>query len=112
MLRPFSQRTAVAIALMSVLLFSVGTCVLPAQPATHGCCSHMSMPGMPLKSTCCTASPRIPPAVTTAPYRSAPALAITQQAIPAPDHLASRESVIAAVIPSHSPPPGNFILRI
>ena len=111
MLRTFSQRTAVAIALMSALLFSVGTCVFPTQPATHGCCSHMSMPGMPLKTSCCTASPRIPPAAVTAAYRGL-TLTITEQVIPAANHFASRESVTAAVESSHSPPPGSFSLRI
>ena len=112
MLRGISQRTAVAVALMGVLLFSVGTCVLPAQHATHSCCSQMSMPCAPAKTNCCTASPQAPPAVVTAVFSGFTQMAATLVSLPASDSSVSRVGAIAAVLPSQSPPPGIFNLRI
>ena len=112
MLRGISQRTAVAVALMGVLLFSVGTCVLPAQHATHSCCSQMSMPCAPANASCCAASPQVPPAVVTATFSGATQMAATQVSLPSSDSSVSCVGVIAAVLPSQSPPPGIFNLRI
>src|ERR1039458_6704649 len=112
MLHGLSQRTAVAIALMGVLLFSVGYCVVPAQHAAHRCCSHMSMPCAPSSTNCCTASPQIPPAVVTAAFSGSGDMAVAQVFLPASDRSVSRDGVAPAVIPSHSPPPGILNLRI
>jgi len=112
MLRGFSQRIAVTVALMGVLLFSVGTCVLPAQHATHSCCQHMSMPCAPARANCCTTSPQVPSAVVTATFSGTTQMAAMQVTLPASDNSVSRMGVIAAALPSQSPPPGIFNLRI
>jgi hypothetical protein len=112
MLRGLNQRTAVAIVLMGVLLFSVGTCVLPAQHAAHSCCMHMSMPCGSSARTCCAAGPQIPPAVVTPAVSGIAVTAVAEAFLPASVGSVSHDVVTAAVIPSQSPPPGNFILRI
>jgi hypothetical protein len=111
MLRGISQRTAIAITLMGVLLLSVGTCVVPAQPATHRCCMHMSMPCED-KADCCKVSPQIPPATVTPLFSGFASINVTEGFLAARDSSMSRGDVIAPVVPSQSPPPGVFILRI
>jgi len=112
MLRGLSQRTAIAVALMGVLLFSVGACVLPAQHATHSCCQYMSMPCAPANASCCTAGPQTPPAVVTATFSGTTQMAAAHVTLLAGDRSISRVGVIATVLPSQSPPPGIFNLRI
>lgn len=97
---------------MDVLLFSFGTCVLPAQHATHSCCQHMSMPCAPANASCCAASPQVPPAVVTATFSGTTQMAATQVSLPGRDNIVTRMGVIAVVLPSQSPPPGIFNLRI
>ena len=112
MLRGISQRTAVAVALMGVLLLSVGTCVLPAQRAGHSCCQQMSMPCAPANASCCAARPQVPPAVVTATFSGTTQMAATMVSLPASDSYVSCMGMIAAVLPYQSPPPGIFNLRI
>ena len=112
MLRGLSLRTAVAVALMGVLLFSVGTCVLPGQHATHSCCQHMSMPCAPANASCCAARPQAPPAVVTATYSGITQMAATQVSLPASVGSVSRVDLMAVALPSQAPPPGIFNLRI
>jgi hypothetical protein len=112
MLRGISQRTAVAITLLGVLLLSVGTCVLPTQQATHRCCMQMSMPCESVNASCCTARPQVPPATVTPAFAGFASLDVAAEFLPANDSSLSREVVIALVAPSQSPPPGISILRI
>lgn len=112
MLQGVGRRTAVAITLMGVLLLSVGTCVAPAQPAAHNCCMHMSMPCNGTKASCCIVRPQAPPATVTPIFAGFASMDVVQEYLPARASSTSRETVIAAVIPSQSPPPGIFILRI
>jgi hypothetical protein len=112
MLRGIGQRTAVAVTLMGVLLLSVGTCVLPAQHATHSCCMHMSMPCKSLSASCCTAGPQAPPATVTPIVTGFASMDVAQVFLPARDSSLSREAVGAPIMPPQSPPTGNFILRI
>jgi hypothetical protein len=111
MLLGLHQRTAVAIALMGVLLFSVGTCVIPAQPATHSCCLQMSMPCGPSAHSCCTAAPGVPVAVVQPAVRGVAVTAVVQWVLPVSVTVLSHDGM-ATVVPSQSSPPGNFILRI
>lgn len=111
MLLGLHQRTAVAIALMGVLLFSVATCVLPAQQATHSCCLHMSMPCGPSAHSCCTVAPGVPPAVVQPAVRGVAVTAVVEWVLPVSVGEMTHDR-IAAVVPSQSSPPGNFILRI
>jgi hypothetical protein len=111
MLRGIGQRTAVAITLVGVLLLSVATCVLPAQPTTHRCCMHMSMP-CEGKADCCKVSPQIPPATVTPLFSGFASNNVTEDFLSAASGSASREAAIAPVVPSQSSPPGIFILRI
>jgi hypothetical protein len=111
MLPEVSRRVAVAIALMSALLLSVGTCLLPAQQATHSCCMHMSMPCQS-KASCCVAVPTAPPAMVTPAFHGLAVVRAAQVLMVPGDDLHSRGAMTAAVIPPQSPPPGNFILRI
>lgn len=114
MLRGLSQRTAVALALMGVLLISAGTCVLPAQQATHRCCQHMhmSMPCVPSNASCCTASPQTPPALVTPAFAGHDAVVIVQGFVSAGQRLISRTDNVVAAPPEQSPPLGIFNLRI
>lgn len=112
MLRGLYQRTAVAIALLGVLLFSVGTCVLPAQSPTHSCCAHMNMPCAPSARNCCTASPQVPPALVRPAATGIASIAAVPAFLPARVGFESRNAVAATVIPLQSLPPGAFILRI
>jgi hypothetical protein len=112
MLCGIGQRTAVAITLIGVLLLSVGTCVLPAQRAAHSCCMHMSMPCESLQASCCVAAPQSPPAAVTPLFTGLTQADVAQNFHLAGDASNPREALIAAVLPSQSPPPGNFILRI
>jgi hypothetical protein len=111
MLPEVTRRVAVAIALMSALLLSVGTCVLPAQQATHSCCKHMSMPCQS-KASCCVAVPNAPPAMVTPALHGLAVVQVVKALMVQGDDLRSRGAMAAAVIPPQSPPPGNFILRI
>ena len=112
MLPGVGQRTAVVITLIGVLLLSVGTCILPAQQATHRCCMHMSMPCGGVKADCCKASPQTPPATVIPIFRNLASMDAAQEFVPASGNSLSRETLTAPVIHSQSPPPGNFILRI
>jgi hypothetical protein len=112
MFRGINQRTAVAIALMGVLLFSIGTCVLPAQQAAHSCCMHMSMPCGTSARTCCTTSPQIPPAVVTRADTGIAPVVATLAFPPASVMPELHYAATVAVIPPKSSPPGGFILRI
>jgi hypothetical protein len=112
MLRGLSQRTAVAVALVGVLLFLVGTCVLPAQHARHSCCSQMDIPCAPANASCCAASPQAPPAVVTSMFSGTTRMAAAQVSLPASDSSVPHVVMIAVVLPSQSPPPGIFNLRI
>ncbi|MDR3745272.1 MAG: hypothetical protein P4K80_03980 [Acidobacteriaceae bacterium] len=114
MLRGLSQRITVALALMGVLLLSVGTCMLPAQQATHCCCQHMhmSMPCAPTSANCCAASPQTPPAMVTPEFAGLDAAIVTQVFAPAGQWSASRADDGVAALATHSPPLGIFNLRI
>lgn len=112
MLCGLGQRTAVAVALMGVLLLSVGTCVLPAQRAAHSCCQHMGMPCVPAKASCCTASPQAPVAVITTTLSGSAQMAIVQVSLQAGDNSVTGMFMSAAALPSQSPPPGIFNLRL
>jgi hypothetical protein len=111
MLRRISQRTAVAITLVGVLLLSVGTCVVPAQPAAKSCCMHMSMP-CEGKADCCKVSPQIPLAAVTPLFSGSASMTVTEDFLSAAMGPASRQAAIVPVAPSQSSPPGIFILRI
>jgi hypothetical protein len=111
MLRGITRRAAVAIALMSALLLSVGTCLLPAQQPTHSCCTHMSMP-CESKASCCVVTPQAPPAMVTPAFHRLDAVQVAQVPTVPGDDLRSRGAPTAAVLPPQSPPPGNFNLRI
>ena len=111
MLLGLHQRMAVAIALMGVLLFSVGTCVLPAQQSTHSCCMHMSMPCGPSAQSCCTAAPVVPAAVVQPAVRGLAVTAVVEWVLPVSVGGLLHDGMAQAV-PSQSSPPGNFILRI
>jgi hypothetical protein len=112
MLTGTTQRTAVAIALMGVLLLTVGACVLPAQHATHSCCMHMSMPCGSVNANCCVAVPHAPSAMVTQAFHGQASVEVAQDFFSADIFDASQLAVTAAVVPPQSPPPGNFILRI
>jgi hypothetical protein len=112
MLCGIGQRTAVAITLLGVLLLSVGTCVLPAQPATHSCCMHMSMPCKSLNANCCAAGPQVPPATVTPIVTGFASMDVAQEFLPASARSISREAVSARLVTPQAPPAGNFILRI
>jgi hypothetical protein len=104
------QRMAVAITLMGMLLLSVGAGVSPAQHAAHACCMHMSMPCGSANASCCVADSQTPPATTPVlPGITAPDAA---QEFLSAGGATSRQATIVAVVPSQSPPPGIFILRI
>jgi hypothetical protein len=96
---------------MGVLLLSVGTCVLPAQPTTHSCCMHMSMP-CESKASCCVATSHIPPAMVTPAFQHFAAIEAVQAVLPAPGHSISRDALASGFLTPQSPPPRNFILRI
>jgi hypothetical protein len=112
MLRGVNQRTAIAITLMGVLLLSIGTCVIPAQSAAHSCCSHMGMPCPSVNAGCCAASPGTPTAVVTPAFPGLAPIDIAADFLPAGDSSVSRDAMIASILPSQSPPPGIYILRI
>jgi len=97
---------------LGVLLLTVGTCVLPAQPATHPCCMHMSMPCESLNASCCTVRPQIPPATINPVAAGVAPMDIAEDFLPATLNSLARASIVAAVQPAQSPPPGIFILRI
>lgn len=111
MLRGITHRTAVAITLVGVLLLSVGTCVVPAQSVTHSCCMHMSMPCQG-KADCCKAVPQVPPATVTPMFAGFVSTDVAEDFFTASDGFTSRATAITPVLPSLSPPPGIFILRI
>jgi hypothetical protein len=106
------QRTAVAITLLGVLLLSVGTCVLPAQQATHRCCMHMSMSCSGVKADCCKVSPQTPPATVTPVFSGLASMDAAQEFVPASGNSLAGETLTAPFAPSQSSPPSNFILRI
>ena len=110
MLRGLTRRTAVAIALMGVLLLSVGTCVAPAQ-TTHNCCMHMTMP-CESKVKCCMAAPQAPPAMVTSAFHGVVVIEMLRGVVAPGDETISRDVVSVAVLPPQGSPPGNFILRI
>jgi hypothetical protein len=110
MLRGTFSRTAVAISLIAVLLLSVGTCVVPAHAATHICCMHMSVP-CEGKADCCKASPLVPPATVTPLFAGLASMDLAEVFLSA-NHSSTRETAIARIVPSQSPPPGFFSLRI
>jgi hypothetical protein len=112
MLRGFGQRAAVAITLMGVLLLSVGVCVLPAQHAAHGCCSHMGVPCESLNANCCAAGPQIPAAVVSPVFAGLASIDLAPVFQPAIDRSLPNELVIARIAPSLSPPTVIFSLRI
>ena len=112
MLRGISQRTAVAITLIGVVLLLSGMSLLPAPRSTaHSCCLHMSMPCGSSQASCCTAGPQIPPAAVTPAFPGLASIEVVQGFALAIDRPASRDAVVTAVIPSQSPP-GAFSLRI
>ena len=106
------MRTAVAVVLMGVLLFPVLTCMTPVQPVVHSCCLHMSMPGSDSARTCCTTNPQTPPAVVTPARSEMSGAFVTQGFVSGIQGEVPRESAIASLVPSQSPSPGTFILRI
>ncbi|MGA1982786.1 MAG: hypothetical protein ABSG84_09930 [Acidobacteriaceae bacterium] len=110
MLRGITRRTAVAITLIGVFLLSVGTCVVPAQSTTHRCCMHMSMP-CEGKADCCKVIPQTPPATVTPLFSGFASINVTEDFLSAASGSAARNTAIAPVVPSQSPP-GTFILRI
>jgi hypothetical protein len=110
MLCLLSQRMAVAITIMGMLLLSVGTCVIPAQSATHSCCAHMSMP-CEGKADCCKVIPQVPPATVTPLFSGFASISVTADFFSVASGAASHEAA-TVVVPSTSPPPGIFILRI
>jgi hypothetical protein len=112
MLRVLNHRTAVAIALIGVMLFSVGTCLLPAQSATHSCCAHMSMPCGPSARNCCTASPQTPPALVKPAVNGIASIAAAPDLLPVRVESAFSDAVAAPLVHLQSSPPGVFILRI
>jgi len=113
MLREATRRTAVAIALMGMLLLSVGTCVLPAQATTaHGCCMHMTTMPCESKVNCCVAAPHAPPAMVTPAFHGVVAGELVRGVVAAGDDAIAREVAAVAVLPPQASPPGNFILRI
>jgi len=111
MLRGISQRTAVAITLMGLLL-SVGTCIIPAQRVVRSCCSHMSMPCDGTKANCCKVSPQAPPAAVTQVFPGFASMDAAEDFFPASGKSTPHPIVVATVLPPQSPPPGISILRI
>jgi hypothetical protein len=112
MLLGVGQRTAVIITLIGVLLLSGGTCILPAQQATHRCCMDMSKSCGGVKADCCKASPQTPPATVTPVFPGLASMDAAREFVPSNGDSLSREILTAPVAPSQSPPSGNFILRI
>ncbi|HEY4379943.1 MAG TPA: hypothetical protein VGN01_06320 [Acidobacteriaceae bacterium] len=112
MLLGLHQRIAVGLALMGVLLLSVGACVLPAQAATQACCMQMSMPCAPSAHSCCAAGPEVPAAVVQPAVRGVAVTAVVHWSLPVGAGTVSRDGAMAAVVPTQASPPGNFILRI
>ena len=112
MMRGVNQRTATAIALMAVLLFSVGTFIVPAQSGAHNCCSHQSVPSSSSKQDCCIAAPQIPPVLVTSTSPQVPLLEAAQVILPVIFHPVSHETSSLIVQPPQSPPSGTFALRI
>jgi hypothetical protein len=111
MLCGIGQRTAVAITLIGVLLLSFGTCVVPAQQVTHSCCMHMSMPCKG-NADCCKVSPQVPPATVTPVFAGLASMDVAGDS-PSLGHSSTlRTAVITSSLPSQSPPPGIFSLRI
>jgi len=110
MLRGITSRTAVAISLMAILVLSVGTCVVPARATTHSCCMHMNMP-CEGKADCCKASPQVPPASVTPLFAGFASMDVAEDFLSA-NNSWTREAAIAQIVPSQSPPPGIFSLRI
>jgi len=111
-MRGVNQRTATAIALMAVLLFSIGTFIVPAQSGAHNCCSHQSVPSSSSKQSCCTAAPQIPPVVITSAAPQVVSLEASQVFLPAMFHPVSHETSNLIVQPPQSPHSGTFALRI
>jgi hypothetical protein len=111
MLCGIGQRTAVAITLIGVLLLSFGTCMVPAQQVTHSCCMHMSMPCNG-KADCCKVRPQIPPATVTPVFAGFASMDVAENLHSLGDRSTLRTAVIASSLPSQSPPPGIFSLRI
>src|ERR1700744_30174 len=98
-----TQRTAIAITLMGVLLLAFGTCVVPATPATHRCCKHMSMPCHG-KADCCKVNPQIP--ATGTPFFSGHAGAnVSEDFFSSASDAALRGQAISPVVASQSSPP-------
>ena len=112
MKRGVNQRTAVAIALMGVLLFPVLMCMGPAQPVVHSCCLHMNMPAGDSARTCCTTNPQTPPAVVTSARSEMAGAFVTQVFVSGIEGAVPRESAVVSLVPAQSPPPGTFVLRI
>jgi hypothetical protein len=112
MLRGISQRTAVAITLMGVLLLSVGTCLVPAQHATHGCCMHVGMRCPGDKADCCKAGPPVPLATVTPLFAGFASTDMAEVFLSANNSFTLRGVAIAPAIPAQSPPAGTFSLRI
>ena len=113
MLRGISQRTAVVITLIGVVLLSSGMWVLPASHSTtHSCCLQMGMPCDSSQASCCTAGPQIPPAAVTPAFLGLASVDAVQGFPLAMDRPATRNAVTTVVAPSQSPPSGAFSLRI
>jgi len=112
MMRGVNQRTATAIALMAVLLFSIGTFIVPAQSGAHNCCSHQSVPSSSPKQDCCVAAPQIPPVLITIASSQVVSLEAVKVFLPTMFHPVSRDTSNLIVQPPQSPPTGTFALRI
>jgi hypothetical protein len=113
MLRGISQRAAVVITLIGVVLLSSGLRVLPAShSAAHSCCLHMGMPCDSSQASCCTVGPQIPPATIAPAFLGLASVDAMQEFPLAMDRPVSRDAMTIAVTPSQSPPSGAFSLRI
>lgn len=113
MLCGIGQRTAVAITLIGVVLLLSGTSLLPAsQTASHSCCLRMSMPCERSQASCCTVAPQVPPATVSQVFPGLASVEVVQSFALAIDRPDSRDAAATAVVPSQSPPPGAFSLRI
>jgi hypothetical protein len=112
MLSGVYKRAAVAIVLMSSLLAPFGTCLQPAHKTAHSCCAPASESGKTAQTNCCTASAPLPAVVVATNLPGSAPMTVAQEFISLDEFSSRSEFPRFAVIPSHSPPPGAFILRI
>jgi hypothetical protein len=106
------KRAAVAIVLMGSLLAPFGTCLQPAHKAAHSCCAPASRSSQSVRTNCCAASVPLPAVVVAPNLPGSAPMTVAQEFISLDEFSSRSEFPRFAVIPSHSPPPGAFILRI